>query len=175
MSIAEPGCSDLLTQLFVVDPEAEEAATLVPPPPPPRPPLLCTRSSVPCRDGQECVSREYLCDGKRDCEDGSDEENCSYFCNKPGVLSPILGLLSQVCWFQQAMNFQSFIFFITLAFPVNFHRLVTVCDCPFYHIKVRQYFARYNPLLLPCFLRLLKYSKPKSDLNGLFITDLGVF
>uniref|UniRef100_A0A8D1T6B6 EGF-like domain-containing protein n=1 Tax=Sus scrofa TaxID=9823 RepID=A0A8D1T6B6_PIG len=81
----------LAENLEVPDPEVEEAATLAPPPPPPRPPLLCTRSSVPCRDGQECVSREYLCDGKRDCEDGSDEENCSYFCNKPGIFQCLDG------------------------------------------------------------------------------------
>ncbi|KAG5194401.1 hypothetical protein JEQ12_013198 [Ovis aries] len=73
------------------DPEVEGAAAPSPPPPPPPPPVLCTRSSVPCRDGLECISRGYLCDGKQDCGDGSDEENCSRFCNRPGVFQCLDG------------------------------------------------------------------------------------
>ncbi|KAB1257521.1 Low-density lipoprotein receptor-related protein 2 [Camelus dromedarius] len=81
----------LAENLEVPDPEVEGATTSTPRPPPPPPPLLCTRSSVPCRNGQECISRENLCDGKRDCEDGSDEENCSQFCNRPGVFQCLDG------------------------------------------------------------------------------------
>ncbi|KAI4529639.1 hypothetical protein MG293_020317 [Ovis ammon polii] len=73
------------------DPEVEGAAAPSPPPPPPPAPVLCTRSSVPCRDGLECISRGYLCDGKQDCGDGSDEENCSRFCNRPGVFQCLDG------------------------------------------------------------------------------------
>ncbi|XP_053072345.1 low-density lipoprotein receptor-related protein 2-like isoform X3 [Acinonyx jubatus] len=69
----------------VSDPELEGAATNGPPALLPAPPLLCPQSSVPCQNGEECVSQEYLCDGKRDCQDGSDEGNCSHFCNRPGV------------------------------------------------------------------------------------------
>lgn len=79
----------MLKQLLVLDPGVEGAATTTPPTLPPPRPLLCTRSSVPCRDGKGCISRENLCDGGRDCEDGSDEENCPRFCNRPG-LSPTL-------------------------------------------------------------------------------------
>uniref|UniRef100_A0A8C4MG86 EGF-like domain-containing protein n=1 Tax=Equus asinus asinus TaxID=83772 RepID=A0A8C4MG86_EQUAS len=75
----------------VPDPAAEEVATTTPPTRPPLPPLLCTRSSVPCRNGQECISRENLCNGEPDCQDGSDEENCSQFCNKPGVFQCLDG------------------------------------------------------------------------------------
>ncbi|XP_047405620.1 prolow-density lipoprotein receptor-related protein 1-like [Sciurus carolinensis] len=74
----------------VSDPEVE-GATVAPPTFPPPPPLLCTRSSVPCRDGKECISRESLCDGERDCQDGSDEENCSQLCHKPGVFQCLDG------------------------------------------------------------------------------------
>ncbi|XP_077000319.1 uncharacterized protein LOC143669622 [Tamandua tetradactyla] len=76
------------------DPEVAGAATAippVPPAPPAPPPLLCTRSSVPCRDGKGCISREHLCNGRRDCQDGSDEENCSHFCNRPGVFQCLDG------------------------------------------------------------------------------------
>ncbi|TKC52997.1 hypothetical protein EI555_015648, partial [Monodon monoceros] len=81
----------LAENLEVPDPEVKAAATPTPPPPPPPPPLLCTRSSVPCRDGLECISRGYLCDGKQDCGDGSDEENCSRFCNRAGVFQCLDG------------------------------------------------------------------------------------
>ncbi|XP_073758491.1 uncharacterized protein [Callorhinus ursinus] len=70
----------------VSDPELEEAAADGPPPAlPVALPLLCTPSSVRCRNGEGCVSQEYLCDGKPDCQDGSDEGACSRFCNRPGV------------------------------------------------------------------------------------------
>ncbi|XP_045666824.1 low-density lipoprotein receptor-like [Ursus americanus] len=76
----------LLKPLFLIDPELEEAAAGGPPLALPlAPPLLCTPSSVPCRNGEGCVSPENLCDGKPDCQDGSDEGDCSRFCNGPGV------------------------------------------------------------------------------------------
>ncbi|EPQ06388.1 Prolow-density lipoprotein receptor-related protein 1 [Myotis brandtii] len=75
----------------VPDPGVEGAATITPSTLPPPRPLLCTRSSVPCRNGKECISREYLCDGERDCQDGSDEENCSHLCNRPGIFQCLDG------------------------------------------------------------------------------------
>nr|XP_019606113.1 PREDICTED: low-density lipoprotein receptor-related protein 1-like isoform X2 [Rhinolophus sinicus] len=81
----------LAENLELPDPGVEGAATTSAPTLPPPPPLLCTRSSVPCRNGKECISREYLCDGRRDCQDGSDEENCSQFCNRPGVFQCLDG------------------------------------------------------------------------------------
>ncbi|XP_029806015.1 very low-density lipoprotein receptor-like [Suricata suricatta] len=75
----------------VSDPEFEGPATSGTPILPPAPPLLCPPSSVFCRNGEECVSLEYVCDGKRDCRDGSDEGNCSHFCNRPGVFRCLNG------------------------------------------------------------------------------------
>ncbi|XP_077116592.1 basement membrane-specific heparan sulfate proteoglycan core protein isoform X4 [Ranitomeya variabilis] len=45
----------------------------------PKPPIdgprQCRREEARCPNGQ-CIPRDYLCDGERDCKDGSDELNC---------------------------------------------------------------------------------------------------
>ncbi|NXE88555.1 LRP2 protein, partial [Menura novaehollandiae] len=46
--------------------------------------LSCPRTHVLCRDRTECVAQEYLCDGEKDCADGSDEDGCAQLCNTPG-------------------------------------------------------------------------------------------
>ncbi|KAM3922273.1 basement membrane-specific heparan sulfate proteoglycan core protein isoform 4-T4 [Leptodactylus fuscus] len=38
-------------------------------------PRICRREEARCPNGQ-CIPRDYLCDGERDCKDGSDELNC---------------------------------------------------------------------------------------------------
>ncbi|XP_075696695.1 basement membrane-specific heparan sulfate proteoglycan core protein [Rhinoderma darwinii] len=47
--------------------------------PPPKTPIdgarVCQRDEARCPNGQ-CIPREYLCDGERDCKDGGDELNC---------------------------------------------------------------------------------------------------
>ncbi|XP_027657493.2 very low-density lipoprotein receptor-like [Falco cherrug] len=70
-------------------------ARVVPPTPPlpsssahPLTPVLhlsCPRTHVPCHDGTECVAQEYVCDGEKDCADGSDEDRCAQLCDTPGA------------------------------------------------------------------------------------------
>ncbi|XP_028850828.1 basement membrane-specific heparan sulfate proteoglycan core protein isoform X4 [Denticeps clupeoides] len=65
-----PDCLDMSDELGC------EAA---PPPVPatrrPAGPGPCRADQATCRSG-ECISRDYLCDGERDCSDGSDEITC---------------------------------------------------------------------------------------------------
>ncbi|XP_035997428.1 basement membrane-specific heparan sulfate proteoglycan core protein isoform X6 [Fundulus heteroclitus] len=44
-------------------------------PRPPVPPVRCRADQAKCQSG-ECISRIFLCDGQRDCQDGSDELEC---------------------------------------------------------------------------------------------------
>ncbi|XP_009994277.1 PREDICTED: low-density lipoprotein receptor-related protein 2-like [Chaetura pelagica] len=52
------------------------------------PHLSCPRTHVACRDGTECVAQEYMCDGEKDCADGSDEDGCAQLCDTPGRPAP---------------------------------------------------------------------------------------
>ncbi|KAG8593872.1 hypothetical protein GDO81_000976 [Engystomops pustulosus] len=53
--------------------------------------LFCPRAFVPCRDGKECVSSDFICDGEKDCFDGSDEENCTNYCSNTGIFKCLTG------------------------------------------------------------------------------------
>ncbi|KAM3599170.1 uncharacterized protein V6R79_001076 [Siganus canaliculatus] len=43
-------------------------------------PMRCRKGFKPCKDGLECVMYSHVCDGERDCEDGSDEDECASQC-----------------------------------------------------------------------------------------------
>lgn len=43
-------------------------------------PLRCSIGSKLCRDGTDCVLYNHMCDGEHDCNDGSDEDECSHEC-----------------------------------------------------------------------------------------------
>lgn len=45
------------------------------PPRPYSPPGPCRADQATCQSG-ECIPRDYICDGERDCSDGSDEYRC---------------------------------------------------------------------------------------------------
>lgn len=38
----------------------------------------CLKTEFRCYDNSSCVDERLLCDGRRDCQDNSDEENCMW-------------------------------------------------------------------------------------------------
>uniref|UniRef100_A0A4W6BST5 Si:dkey-88l16.3 n=1 Tax=Lates calcarifer TaxID=8187 RepID=A0A4W6BST5_LATCA len=44
--------------------------------------LKCRMGSRPCNDGTECVLYNHICDGEKDCMDGSDEQGCPETCKQ---------------------------------------------------------------------------------------------
>ncbi|XP_077368177.1 basement membrane-specific heparan sulfate proteoglycan core protein isoform X9 [Festucalex cinctus] len=76
-----PDCRDMSDETncgirpVITTPAPATTTAVVKPPQPPVIPGLCRADQAKCQTG-ECIPRDYICDGERDCLDGSDEFRC---------------------------------------------------------------------------------------------------
>lgn len=67
-----------LPPVFTTPPTTTTTIATKKPPRPPSVPGPCKADQATCQSG-ECIPRDYVCDGERDCSDGSDEFRCGKY------------------------------------------------------------------------------------------------
>jgi hypothetical protein len=59
--------------------------------------MSCEPHEFRCSDGSECLRREFLCDTRADCLDGSDENNCTGLYLNMIFTRPLVTCVTEVC------------------------------------------------------------------------------
>uniref|UniRef100_A0A0K0E677 EGF-like domain-containing protein n=1 Tax=Strongyloides stercoralis TaxID=6248 RepID=A0A0K0E677_STRER len=88
-------------------------------------PITCDDDSFYCKDGT-CIQRSWLCDGEKDCNDGSDEENCgtlnpSIFCKNKTEFFCHKSLISKYSDTSMNLGHSSHSFRETYCIPKDYH------------------------------------------------------
>ena len=61
------------------------------------PSVNCSNGEFPCSTGDQCILASFVCDNETNCEDGSDEVNCTVHCSEFTCTNGECILNSQVC------------------------------------------------------------------------------
>lgn len=93
-----------------------------------------------CNDGSRCIPYSFVCDGERDCTDGTDERDCGEGCQRPQLLRGRNG-----CWLWVfgLSFFCPFLFLNLLYFCYRYHHYYCCC---FYYYFVAIFHGYLTPL-----------------------------